>query len=142
MRLVVDSNVVFAGLLRDGATRALLIDPPLDLMSPEWMLSEIRRYREEISRRAGLPAEELDLLLALLIEGIEVVPREAYEDRIKEAHARVGARDPGDVPFVALALARPCDGIWTQNTRDFEGARVELWTTQRVVEWVRSGGRM
>lgn len=141
MRLVVDSNVVFAGLLRDGASRSLLIDPPMDLMSPEWMLAEIRRYRDEIASRAGLPGEELDLLLALLTEGIEVVPREAYETRMKEAQARIGARDSGDVPFVALALARPCDGIWTHNTSDFEGAGLDLWTTQQVVAWARSGAR-
>ncbi|HEV8359353.1 MAG TPA: PIN domain-containing protein [Candidatus Thermoplasmatota archaeon] len=136
-----DSNIVFAGLLRDGATRALLIDPPLDLMSPEWMLAEIRRYREDIANRSGLMVEEVDLLLALLTEGIEVVPRETYEEKMKEAHARIGARDAGDVPFLALALARACDGIWTENTRDFEGVGIPLWTTERVVTWARSEGR-
>lgn len=137
MRLVVDSNVVFAALLRDGATRALLIDPPLDLMSPEWMLSEIQGHGDDIARRAAITPDELGLLLALLTEGIEVVPREAYEDLMSEAHARIGKLDPGDVPFLALALARTCDGIWTQNARHFRGAGVPTWTTKRVAEWAR-----
>lgn len=29
MRLVVDTNILFAGILREGATRGLLIDSPL-----------------------------------------------------------------------------------------------------------------
>jgi len=141
MRLVVDSNVVFAGRLRDGTTRALLIHPPCDLLAPEWMLVEIRRYRGEIAARAGLPLPEVELLLGLLTAAIDVVPHDAYAVQMEEANLRIGARDPGDVPFLALALAERCDGIWTQNTTHFEGAGVELWSTERVVAWTRSGSR-
>lgn len=139
MRLVVDSNIVFAGLLRAGTTRDLLVNPPMGLMSPEWMLAEIGRYADEIARRSQLSVGEVELLLALLMESIEVVSHDEYEDEIKEALRRVGTRDPGDVPFVALALARPCDGIWTQNERDFAEAGVPIWTTAKVVEEVRAG---
>jgi len=141
MRLVVDSNVVFAGLLRDGATRTLLIHPPFHLLAPEWMLVEIRKYRAEIAARAGLPVPEVELLLGLLTAAIHVMPHEAYATRMEEANVRIGARDPGDVPFLALALAQGCDGIWTQNTTHFEGAGVELWSTARVLAWTRSGTR-
>lgn len=141
MRLVVDSNIVFAGLLRDGATRALLIHPPFDLLAPEWMLVEIRRYRAEIAVRSGLPVPEVELLIGLLTAAMDVVPHEAYAARMDEANVRIGARDPGDVPFLALALAQGCDGIWTQNTNHFEGAGVELWSTERVLAWTRSGTR-
>lgn len=144
MRLVVDSNIVFAGLLRDGITRRLLVHPPVELVAPEWMLSEIRKYREEIAGRARLSADEVDLLLGLLTAAIDVVPRGGYAarmedaERMEDADRRIGARDPGDVPFLALALALGCDGIWTQNVSHFEGAGVEIWTTERLVEWARA----
>lgn len=105
------------------------------------MLVEIRKHRTEIAARSGLPATEVDLLVGLLTAAIEVVPHDAYKDRMEEASARIGARDPGGVPFLALALAQGCDGIWTQNTTHFEGAGVELWSTQRVLAWTRLGHR-
>lgn len=141
MRLVVDSNVVFAGLLRDGATRSLLVHPPFALLAPEWMLVEIRKYRTEIAARSGLPVLEVELLIGLLTAAIDVVPHDLYAARMEEANARIGARDPGDVPFLALALAEACDGIWTQNTSHFEGAGVELWSTERVIAWTKSVSR-
>lgn len=51
MRLVADTNVLFAGLLRDGTTRALLVDPPVDLLAPEHALGEIRGHVASISDR-------------------------------------------------------------------------------------------
>lgn len=137
MRLVVDSNIVFAALLRDGVARGLLIESPFDLLSPEWMLVEIRSHGAEIARRAHLMPEELDVLLALVTERLEIVARTEYEATLGEARTRIQGSDPGDVPFLALALSRSCDGIWTQNTRDFENGGVSLWTTKRVVDWVR-----
>lgn len=138
MKLVVDSNIVFAGMLRAGTTRDILIDPPMGLVSPEWMLSEIRRHSDDIARRARLPLDQVELLLALVTESIEVVPRTAYQSKMKKAHELIGSRDPGDVPFVALALAHPCDGVWTQNSRDFETAGVRVWTTADVIEWAKA----
>lgn len=34
MRLVVDTNILFAGIMRDGTSRGLLIDSPLQLLAP------------------------------------------------------------------------------------------------------------
>ncbi len=141
MRLVVDSNIVFAALLRDGVARALLIEPPFDLLSPEWMLVEIRKHREDIANRAGLMLEEIDALLTLVTERIKIVPRTDYDARLEEARRRIHQSDPGDVPFLALTLARECDGIWTQNTRDYANGGVPIWTTANVVEWVRERAR-
>lgn len=136
MRLVVDTNVLFAGLLRDGTTRGLLIDPPLRLLAPEQALAEIRRNAKVIASRSNLSMDGVELLLALLTEDVEVVPRGAFEEALPEARDLIGDKDPGDVPFLALSLARPCEGIWTQNTRHFEGGGVDLWTTEDVIEWI------
>jgi predicted nucleic acid-binding protein len=139
MRLVVDTNILFAGILRDGTTRGLLIDSPLDLLAPERMLAEIRRNADAIAERSGLSIDGVELLLALLTEDIEVVPRETFEEQLPKAKRRIGDQDPGDVPFLALALAQPCEGIWTQNAQDFENGGVDVWSTKRVVEWIEQG---
>lgn len=57
---------------------------------------------------------------------------------MEEARERIGHRDPGDVPFLAPALAVPCDGIWTQNAAHFAAGGVPVWGTREVLAWVQA----
>ena len=137
MKLVVDSNILIASLLKDGITQSLLMEAPIEFLSPEHMLAEIHKHRPAISKRAGLSHAEFDLLLALITERISVVEAESYAESLADAHRQIGDRDPGDVPFLALALASRC-GLWTYNEKHFEGATVRVWSTADVAGWVRS----
>lgn len=108
----------------------------MTLLSPEWMLAEVRAHASDVARRAALAVHDVELLLALLCESIEVVPMATYRPWLETA-LRLTPADPGDAPFVALALSRPRSAIWTQNVRHFEGTGIEIWTTARLVELVR-----
>ena len=44
MILIIDTNIVIAGLLKDGVTRELLIDAPFTLYSPDTVIIEIRKH--------------------------------------------------------------------------------------------------
>lgn len=140
MRLVVDTNILFAGLLRDGTTRRVLIDPPLSLLAPEHALAEIRKHAETIATRSELSIDGVEILLALLTENVAIHPRDQFDHEVPRARKQIGHQDPGDIPFLALALAQPCEGIWTHNEQDFEGASVDIWTTRRVLEQIESEG--
>jgi predicted nucleic acid-binding protein len=137
MKLVVDSNILIAGLLRDGITRGLLMEAPIEFVSPDHVFAEIRKHQSVIAKRANLSAAEFGLLLALMTERLTVVPAEDYASFLANARQRIGHLDLGDVPFLALALKLDC-GIWTHNERDFEGAGVKLWKTSDVAAWTRS----
>lgn len=58
------------------------------------------------------------------------VPAKVYVDRRDAALPRIAARDPDDWPILATALVLDCP-IWTED-RDFFGAGVPTWTTERV----------
>lgn len=59
------------------------------------------------------------------------VPANVYVDRRDAALPRIEARDPDDwSSILATALALDCP-IWTED-RDFFGAGVPTWTTDRV----------
>jgi predicted nucleic acid-binding protein len=135
MRLVLDSNILFAGLLRDSTTRHLLIDPPVELVAPDALFVEIQSHQAQILRRSGLDAPAFEALLRLLTEDVQAIGRAEYEDHLATAHAAIGAADPGDVPFLAVALALDCDAIWTQNTKHFQGGGVAVWTTGDVIDF-------
>lgn len=129
MRLVLDTNILIAALIKNSITRRILLLPDLAFLLPAFALDELARHRAKIARAARLKADELDLLLTLLLTSVTVVPFERIAPYLPAADALIGAIDPDDVPFVALALAAEHDGIWS-NDRAFENLPgVHVWTT-------------
>ena len=71
-----------------------------------------------------------------MTERVEIIEKHNYEPHLNEAEKRIGKSDLGDVPFLALALSRPNDGIWTENVKHFKNAKVKLWTTKELMRIV------
>ena len=138
MILIVDTNIIFAGLLRNSGTRQLLIDSPFTLYAPETILKEIRKYEEEIIRRAGFTKAEFEILFNLITDDIRIIEKKHYAPKLKEADKLIGGLDKGDVPFLALALSIPNDGIWTENVKHFRQNRVKIWTTKELTKRISS----
>ncbi len=135
MILIVDTNIIFSGLLRDSVTREMLIDCPFVLYVPETVLFEIRKYENEIIKRSGLTKREFETLFSLITENITIVEKEKYQTKITEADKLIGHIDKGDVPFVALALTIPNNGIWTENEVHFKKQnKVKIWTTSDILK--------
>ncbi len=132
MRLILDTNVLIAALMKDSLTREILLFPGFELLLPEYALEEITKHRTKIARHARLRGEEIDLLLTILLESISVVPKEEIRSHMQAAEELIGGVDPNDVPFVALALARENDGIWS-NDQAFDGIPgIRRWTTADI----------
>lgn len=64
MRLVLDTNILIAALLKDSITRRILLLPGLEFLLPAFALDELATHRSKIvratrliRRRAGLVAD-------------------------------------------------------------------------------------
>ena len=75
MILIADSNIVISALIRDSATRAILINPPFILYAPETMISEIRKYEDYIIRKSGLAKSDFETLFGLISENINILEK-------------------------------------------------------------------
>ena len=115
MRLVVDTSILFAALLKRSAVRELLVNPLFEFHVPEFCIEEIEKHVEEIAERSGLSVENVYLLLGVLLVSVQVVPAERILKKYKEAERIMGKIDRDDVPFVALALSFHNDGIWSED---------------------------
>jgi len=132
MRLVLDTNILIAALIKDSITRRILLLPGLEFLLPAFALDELAMHRSKIVRATRLKGDELDLLLTLLLTSVTIVPFERIAPYLAEADTLIGAIDPNDVPFVALALAEEHEGIWS-NDRAFERLPgIQCWTTTRL----------
>ena len=129
MRLIVDSNVILSGLIRDGKTRALLIDSPFDLYAPETLIHEIKKYKDYILKKSGLTEGEFGILFSLLMENIKVVSCEKYLNFVGKANDIMGEIDKGDVTFIALALSFDNNGIWSDDAHFLKQDVVKVYRT-------------
>lgn len=134
MRLVVDTSILIAGLLKASKAQRLLLDPALEFYLPEHALEEVLRHTPMMRLRSKLSQEEFDLLMVLLTSQMEIVPESKLRPWVSKAQRAIGHRDPGDVPFVAAAYAIRCDGIWSDDADFQEVPDIPIWTTTGLLK--------
>lgn len=112
--LIVDSNIVFSIIVAGKRARAFRIiaeHQDLELFSPEEVLMEFREHLKKLEKSARIEFWNKVLLAFSLIR---VVPREIYEDKLREAYSIAGLFDPKDTPFIALSLKLDTP-LWTED---------------------------
>jgi predicted nucleic acid-binding protein len=58
MELVIDTNILVSAILRSGLTRKLLFDSTLDLYTPDFVFSELRKHNKEFIQKSGLDEDD------------------------------------------------------------------------------------
>jgi len=134
VKLVVDTSVLIAALMRKSTVRKLFLNPLFEFYVPEYCIEEIEGHVDEISKRSGLSVESVYLLLGVLLASVQVVPADRIVKKYEEAEKIMGKIDRGDVPFVALALSFPNDGIWTEDKHFLKQDRVKVWRTKDLLK--------
>ncbi len=140
-RFVIDTNIIFSALVKDSATRKILIDCPFELYAPETLITEIRNYELRILQKSGLPKVEFEVLFSLITEKVTIISKKEYGQFVTKAKSLI-PNDEKDVPFVALALAISNDGIWSDD-RDFQKQKtVKIWTTSDILDFLNKQDRV
>ena len=137
MRLVVDTNILVAELLRIRGVD-LINSQSLELFLAEKMKNEAQyELQKRVSIRVNkgnLTSEQgqfqLEVALGLINNRITTVPLSYYQSFEAEARKRI-PRDPNDWETVALALTLSA-AIWTEDY-DFFGCGCPTWTTQTLL---------
>ena len=112
MDLVVDANVIFAAIIKEGKTHELLFDGRLHLFTPEFFFTEFEKHSMDILKKTGKTLEELHNLMEVLEKKIVLVPLEELLPYLDEAEKI--CPDPDDVAYFSLALKLRC-AIWSQD---------------------------
>ncbi|HEX9710581.1 MAG TPA: PIN domain-containing protein [Candidatus Thermoplasmatota archaeon] len=130
--VVVDANVLFGALLRDGTTRHLLLYGGLALHTPSHIWSEFERNRTYLLKKSRATDAAFSLLLDSLRDRIADVPLTLIRERMEEATENLGSTGSLDAPYVAAALALGAT-LWTQDKELKRKAPVPVVSTADVV---------
>lgn len=134
MRLIIDSNRIIAALIRDSTARDIIVKSAIEFVAPEIVLREIYNHIPLISKKNGLSVEENTMVLAALLDYIQIASISIYIENIEEAKKLIGKYDMSDIPFAALVLSIENDGIWTEDEHFVNQKMIKIWRTDELLK--------
>ena len=129
MKLVVDANILFSAIIRNGMTRRLWFHPSASLSAPAFLLEEARRHRNEILAKFGGTEEEFDRLLALLAGQLVLVPDERLKPYLPAAASL--SKDSKDWLYLACALCEDAE-LWSHDKGFLAQRRVRVFSSAEL----------
>jgi predicted nucleic acid-binding protein len=133
MNLVVDANILFSSLIKEGKTQELLLDLSLNLFTPEFIFTEFEKHKQEILDKTNRSSEQFDDIFNIMKEIINTIPEEEYKEFIKRAEEITP--DPDDVMYFALALKLNCP-IWSNDKKLKNQDKVNIYSTNELIKLI------
>jgi len=131
MKLVVDANILFSALIKEGITAELISKPSLELFTPDFILKEIIKHSEIISSKTQRTRGEIDKVLDDLLSVITIVKVREVEDRVNDA--KEISPDQNDFMYFALALKLNCP-LWSNDKLLKNQDRVKVYSTSDLIK--------
>lgn len=133
MKIVVDTNIVFSGLLSpNGTISDLLLNSSgvFDFYAPTFILEELKNHRAKILKISGYSDDDLDFLQLNIFRKIDLIDLESIrKSTIKKAVKLSKDVDEFDAPFIALALELESP-LWTGDKELIKGM------AEKGIDWV------
>jgi len=129
MDLVIDANVLFSALIKDSSTYNLLFSGSFHLFTPEYIFTELEKYKAELLEKTERRGEEFFRLVETLKRRIIIVPLEELVPYVKEAEKITP--DPNDMVYFALALKLNC-AIWSNDKKLKEQDKIKVYNTHEL----------
>lgn len=130
MKLVVDANVLFSILIKNGKSAEIFISNSFSLYVPEYVFEEIEEHILEILEKTYRTVEEFKAMLDEIKSIATIVPINSFFGCMVEAEKT--CPDEYDVPYFALALYLNC-GIWSNDSRLKEQNKIRVFSTEELM---------
>lgn len=130
MDLIVDANILFSALIKNGLTVEILFDDNLKLHAPEFILTEFIKHEKLILEKTKRTKESFNEIWEILYEIIDIIPESEYINFIKEAEKI--SPDFNDSPYFALALKLDC-AIWSNDKELKKQDLINVYSTEELI---------
>lgn len=134
MELVIDANILFSALIKDGITTEILFESNLKLFSPDFLIEEYIKYENMILKKTSRTREGITQIMHMLKKIITVVPKEEYSNFMKEADNV--SPDKKDVMYFALALKLNIP-LWSNDKKLKEQDKIMVYSTEEILGMIR-----
>lgn len=132
MKLVIDSNRLFAAFIKKSISRAILLSRKIDFYAPFEILEEFEKYKEYLIKKSKLDINSFESLYISLLEPTYLVSFEKYEKDLDRAMKIMQDIDLKDAPFIAIGLALDLDGIWSDDEHFVKQNENKIYSTSNL----------
>lgn len=133
MKIVVDTNIIFSGLLNPNGTISDLLlnsSDTFNFYTPTYLLDELENHKKKLLKITGFSEKELDFLQRNLFKKIDLIDLESIRESTWEKAIELTKDvDEFDVPFIALALELESP-LWTGDKKLIKGLN------KKGVDWI------
>lgn len=133
MKIVVDTNIIFSGLLSpNGTISDLLLNSSntFEFYTPTYLLDELENHRKKLLKISGFSEKELAFLHRNLFKRIDFIDLESIREKTWEKAIELTKDiDEYDAPFLALALELEAP-LWTGDKKLIKGLQ------KKGVDWI------
>jgi predicted nucleic acid-binding protein len=137
MKIVIDTNVLMAGLLKDSAVRFLLTSTNHRFYLPDFSIEEIKKYEIDLLKKSGYSKEELKSLMNFLLKNIKVIPKKRLIKYMSKAEQIMKNIDLNDSSFIACALSIKADCIWSFDKHFQQQKAVKIITIEDLFKLIK-----
>lgn len=138
--LVVDTNVLMTYFWKNSVFKRFLSNIELDLVSPEYSLVEINKYKSDILKKTGISSKEFDELKKEIALHINFISIDKYKASFKTtliSFSKLSEYDKSelikDIDFLALASTFKC-GIWSNDKLLKKQSLVQVYDTGEIIK--------
>lgn len=130
MMLIADANILFALAKESSTANKIVSGYDIKLISPQFVLKELYKYKKEISSKSKLPFKEV---IKSLNKKVLFIDTSEYKEFLKKSNKLI--KDPDDVEYIALALKLNLP-IWSNDKHFKEQSEVDVLTTKELVNLI------
>lgn len=136
MDLVIDANILFSALIKNGITRRIMLLDKINLYSAEYLFEEFNKHLKVIISKTNADTYELkDFLDMLVLESnVTIIPLKDLKTFKKTAMSI--SPDPNDAFYFAAALKLNC-AIWSNDKELKKQDYVKVYSTSDLVKMLK-----
>lgn len=132
MKIIVDTNIFIAALLKDSVIRKMILYSNFEFYTINSVLEEIFKYRDYIIEKSEKDNYYFVKILHLLLENVHIINDNLVDGKMEYAKSMMKDIDIKDSPLLAAALAIDCDGIWSDDKHLLMQGIVRVYTTEDI----------
>lgn len=131
MKVTVDANILFSGLIKEGTTRRIWLSPSINLYAPAFILEEFKKYTPMLLEKYAGKKEDFAGMAKKLLGVIEFVPDEELKPFLPAAASLL--QDEKDILYLACAL-RQDTCIWSNDKGFKKQRRIAVMNTAEMIQ--------
>lgn len=137
MELIIDANILFSALIREGITRKIILFSDYSFFIPEFILKELNENKEEILKKSRITEKELEEVFREIVQNsdTEIIPKNEFYNQIEPA--KKICPDIDDIHYFALALKLNCP-IWSNDKKLKEQNTIKVLNTKEIIQILKN----